>query len=210
MKKARFVKYVVLFVLIIVFFVSRNRTTLAVDPLIKIFTGNPALFTAGAILVVAIALAGSVFYNRFWCRYLCPVGAFLSLFNGIIILRRFVPVKKFGNCEFGLTAKDQMDCIYCDRCRYTTMKVYKQKSSAYAPMRLMSRYLTVAVLVIAIFVSAVSVDRLFQVLPSGDGYTAGQVASGGQPRDVDLQRIREMIQQKKLSEREAEFYKKLE
>jgi hypothetical protein len=36
MRIARFIKYVVLFVLIIVFFLSRNRTTLGIDPLIAI------------------------------------------------------------------------------------------------------------------------------------------------------------------------------
>ena len=31
--------------------------------------------------------------------------------------------------------------------------------------------------------------------------------AAGQPRDVDLERIREMIRQKRLSDHEAEFYK---
>ena len=120
MRKARFVKYVVLFVLIMVFFVSRNRTTLAADPLIAVFSGSPALYTVSAGLIVAVALTGSIFYTRFWCRYLCPVGAFLSLLNNVIVLKRFLPAKRFGKCEFGLTTKDQMDCLYCDRCRYQT------------------------------------------------------------------------------------------
>ena len=37
MKKARFVKYVVLFVLITAFFVSRNHTAFAPDPLVSFF-----------------------------------------------------------------------------------------------------------------------------------------------------------------------------
>ncbi|MCJ7778162.1 MAG: 4Fe-4S binding protein, partial [Sedimentisphaerales bacterium] len=90
-RKARFVKYVVLFVLIMVFFVSRNRTTLAADPLIGVFSGSPALYTVSAGLIVAVALTGSIFYTRFWCRYLCPVGALLSLLNNVTILNRFLP-----------------------------------------------------------------------------------------------------------------------
>jgi hypothetical protein len=39
---------------------------------------------------------------------------------------------------------------------------------------------------------------------------AAFVSSAGQVRDVDLQRIRTMIEQKRLSDREAEFYKKIE
>jgi len=48
-----------------------------------------------------------------------------------------------------------------------------------------------------------------QVIPAGLDEVAVSV-SGGQPRDVDLQRIREMIQQKRLSDKEADFYEKLE
>ena len=212
MRKARFVKYVVLFILIVVFFVSRNRTTLAADPLIKVFARGFTLFTVGAGLVIAIALVGSVFYTRFWCRYLCPVGAFLSLFNSVVVLKRLVPPKKFGRCEFGLTAEDQLDCIYCDRCRYTASKAPKEAllPSAYTPIKLLSRYFITAVLILAIFVSAVSVSRFLKVMPRGDEYFTTVASSGGQPRDVDLKRIRTMIQQQKLSDHEAQYYKKAE
>jgi len=42
------------------------------------------------------------------------------------------------------------------------------------------------------------------------GQSAVSVSSGGEPRDVDMQRIRTMIRQKRLSDQEAEFYKKVE
>jgi hypothetical protein len=58
----------------------------------------------------------------------------------------------------------------------------------------------------AIFVSAISVRRFLQVIPTG----FEQAAVGGQPRNVDMQRIRTMIRQKKLSDKEAEFYRKVE
>ena len=108
MRKARFVKYCVLFVFIMVFFLSRNRATLAADPLISIFdfrfslSGLRLAFVGGIAergwiwLIVAAALAGAIFYPRFWCRYVCPVGAFLSLFNNVVILKRYLPAKRFG------------------------------------------------------------------------------------------------------------------
>jgi len=74
----------------------------------------------------------------------------------------------------------------------------------------LSRYLVVAVLLIVLFVSAVSVRKFLEVMPAGLGRPAISVSAGGQTRDVDLQRIRTMIRQKKLSDREAEFYKKVE
>ena len=230
MRKARFVKYVVLFVLIILFFISRNRTTLAADPLVSIFNFQFSIYglRSSMLLVAAVALVGSIFYTRFWCRYLCPAGAFLSLFNNLAILKRYLPAKKFGRCEFGLTGKDKMDCLYCDRCRYEPRppllegvcdsegldeskralkraETREQKSESR-----LSRYFVVAVLLIALFVSAVSVRKFLEVMPAGLGRPAISVSAGGQTRDVDLQRIRTMIRQKKLSDREAEFYKEVE
>jgi polyferredoxin len=165
------------------------------------------------LLIVAIALIGSVFYTRFWCRYLCAVGAFLSLFNKVVILKRYVPVKKFGTCEFGLTGKDQMDCIYCDRCRYHAKAAVKKEHLPrlhHAPAKGMSRYFVVGVLITAILISSVSVSRFSQVIGTDIDKSAGTQSAGGEPRDVDLQRIRTMIEQNMLSDREAEFYKKVE
>jgi Na+-translocating ferredoxin:NAD+ oxidoreductase RnfG subunit len=237
MRKARFIKYVVLLVLIIVFFLSRNRTTLAADPLISIFNPStlgfdryPLLagrfsiydFQSAMLLTVVAVLIGSIFYGRFWCRYLCPAGAFLSLLNNVAILKRYLPAKRFGSCEFGLTPKDKMDCIHCDRCRYSKQgsasrtktkpsKVVFPTEPKMAPGK--GRFgvvLVPYVLTVAIFVSAVSVSRFMQVVPMGRDYSAALAPSGGQSRDVDMQRIRTLIEQKRLSDREAEFYKKVE
>jgi hypothetical protein len=68
----------------------------------------------------------------------------------------------------------------------------------------------VGVLVVAVFVSTVSVNRFLQVIPAGFGQSAKTQPAGGEPRDVDLQRIWTMIRQNRLSDREAEFYKKIE
>jgi spermidine synthase len=215
-QKAGFVKYVVLFVLIMVFFVSRNRTTLAADPLIGVFSRSSALYTVSVSLIIVVALTGSIFYTRFWCRYLCPVGALLSLLNNVTILNRFLPAKRFGRCEFGLTVKDHTDCLYCDRCRYQT-KDQKPKTEdlgikSYVPgaASYLSRYLVVIAVLVGIFVSTVSVSRFWEVIPAGISQTVVSVSGAGQPRDVDLQRIRTMIQQGKLSDKKAEFYKKTE
>ena len=215
MRKARFVKYAVLLVLVAVFFLSRNRTTLAADPLISIFNLRFSIseFRSAMLLIAAAALIGSLFYTRFWCRYLCPAGAFLSLLNNVVILKRYLPTKKFGRCEFGLTAKDQMDCIYCDRCRYQAKAAVRKKRLLhpdYAQMKPLSRFFVVAVLVVAVFVATTSVSRFLQVVGTGLDYSATFVSAGGEPRDVDMQRIRTLIEQNKLSDREAEFYKKVE
>jgi hypothetical protein len=137
---------------------------------------------------------------------LCPAGAFLSLLNHIAILKRYLPAKRFGRCEFGLTAKDKMDCIQCDRCRYSKSihKVTREKK--YKGAQVLIPY----AIVVAIFISAVSINRFLQVIPVGQDYSTILAPSGGRPRDVDIQRVRTMIQQKKLSDKESEFYKKLD
>jgi len=230
MRTARFVKYVVLLVLIFVFFFSRNRTTLAADPLISFFNYQSSIldFRSAMLLIVATALIGSIFYGRFWCRYLCPAGAFLSLLNNIAILKRYLPAKRFGTrqrrvsipsdagCEFGLTPKDQMDCIHCDRCRFVRRQksdVRSQKTEVRrqkADVRWQGFCLLFSVLCLLFFVSAVSIRRFMQVVPMGRDYSAALTPSGGQPRDVDMQRIRTLIEQKRLSDQEAEFYNKVE
>ena len=220
MRKARFVKYAVLFVLIIVFFISRNRTTLATDPLIRIFNFRFSVFRFAQgqvfdfqilmLIIAAVGLIGSAFYTRFWCRYLCPAGAFLSLFNKVVILKRYLPIKRFGRCEFGLTGQDQMDCLYCDRCRYERKTIKERLLRPRAPAKLMSRYFVAGVLIIAVVASTVSVSRFLEVIGGGLEQTSASAVSGGQARDVDLQRIRTMIRQGKLADREAEFYEKID
>jgi Na+-translocating ferredoxin:NAD+ oxidoreductase RnfG subunit len=206
MKTARFIKYVILFILIMVFFISRNHSTLTADPLISAFNLRFTQhdFRLAVLLIISAAMIGSVFYTRFWCRYLCPAGAFLSLFNVTLILKRYLPAKRFKNCEFGLTAADKLDCLHCDKCRYDKNVNKELKSPKTAKL-----FLT-CVCAAAILVSAISVYSFLEVVPEGFNKTITPISTGGKPRDVDLERIQKMIQQKRLSDKEAQFYKKAE
>lgn len=205
MRMARFIKYVVLLIVIGVFFISRDRTTLGADPLISVFhlTFTTSDLKSTLLPVVVGVLVVSLVYTRFWCLYLCPVGAFLSLLNRVALFKRYLPAKKFGRCSFGLTGKDKMDCIQCDKCRYDKTSVARAQEQRRTPI------FSTIVLVVAVFVSAVSISRFLQVIPTGSDTEIVSV-TGGQVRDVDLQRVREMIQQKQLSDKESEFYKRLE
>jgi NosR/NirI family transcriptional regulator, nitrous oxide reductase regulator len=117
----RYVKYAVLFAVVAVFFTGADRRFLDFDPLLvffnrQVWSEKPA--TSAALVIGSIVLVAGLFVTRIWCRYLCPTGAFLSLFNLAGWLQRFLPAKKFGRCEFGLTGRDRLDCIHCDRCRH--------------------------------------------------------------------------------------------
>jgi len=199
MQKGRFVKFVILFVLVAAFFLSRNHNTLAIDPLIRVFSFRH--FDEFLLLIAAVAIIGSFFYSRFWCRYLCPAGAFLSLFNKIAIFSRYLPAKRYANCEYGLSFNDKLDCIYCDKCRYEKKSVVAELPAGFA-----SHYFLPTVIVIAIGIASVSVESFIKELPVS-ATAAATSPSAGQPRNVDTQKIKNMIRENKLSEHEADFYK---
>jgi len=204
MRSGRFIKYIVLFIVVAVFFLSRNHDTLTIDPLIKVFSLRFLLDNPDKLLflVVAIALVGSIFYSRFWCRYFCPAGAFLSLFNKISLFARLLPAKRYANCEYGVSFNDKADCIYCDKCRFERKPIAAEPATGFC-----SRYFLTAVLVIAIGIAGVSVKSFIKELPASSSVAAAAI-SGGQPRNVDLQKIKTMIRENKLSDKEAQYYKK--
>ena len=81
---ARAVKYLLLFTAAAAFAVFRDCGLISADPLTTFFSSvrtRPILILGLAMLVL------SVFYRRFWCRNLCPAGAFLALLNGVRLLQ---------------------------------------------------------------------------------------------------------------------------
>ncbi len=61
---------------------------------------NPIVFhnAGGVMLLFLFVLLLSLLARRFWCRYLCPLGALLALAGGLGVLRRTVDVSKCVNC----------------------------------------------------------------------------------------------------------------
>ncbi|MCE5203757.1 MAG: 4Fe-4S binding protein [Actinomycetia bacterium] len=58
---------------------------------------------APGLAVLGVALAGSFVYDRFFCKYLCPMGAFLGLFSKASLFR---VTRTTANC---------IDCRACDK-----------------------------------------------------------------------------------------------
>ncbi|MBN1947922.1 MAG: FMN-binding protein [Bradymonadales bacterium] len=112
-RRSRLVKHVVLVVLLVAFFVSRSGGLLSFDPLQEVFTFH---YQPLMIALLAIIVGLSLVYFRFWCRYLCPVGAFWSLFNKLSWARRWVRTKRYNRCDLGVKNRYDPDCIQCNRC----------------------------------------------------------------------------------------------
>ena len=75
---------------------------------------------------LAFTLIGMLLISRFWCRYLCPMGALFSLFNRVSLLKLKLDKTKCKGCgacasvcPMGLEPHYQHDnhnCIKCGRC----------------------------------------------------------------------------------------------
>jgi polyferredoxin len=213
-RKLSFVKYLLLFVFIIAFFVSRNQSTLSADPLVSIFSRSIAAFV---IAITAVALVGSLFYTRLFCRFLCPTGSFLSLLNRISLLKKLLPTKRFRSCEFGITPAEQADCIYCDRCRYLPDKIIVPPSSLLvqtssgAKRKTVSSYILITVVVAAaIFISAATLGKFQQTISAASSQLQNVQSALPIPENSNLQKIRTLIKQNMLSDKEALFYNRLD
>ncbi len=111
----RAVKCLLLTLVVVLFGLTRDYSVLAADPLLTVFSplGDQwALWLASGLLVL------SFFFRRFWCRNLCPAGAFLALLGAARILGRLMPRTGPARCDLGVQTPGELDCLCCDRCRH--------------------------------------------------------------------------------------------
>jgi len=217
LQKARFIKYAVFFLFVVAFFLTRDKTVYGRDLLMSVFEWRSwgqwlrevwQTKALGVLAGLGVLLVGMLLFTRFWCRYLCPAGAFLSLFNHVAILGRFLPAKRFGCCEFGLTGADHLDCIHCDRCRYGPQKTIPRAFAQGIPLsvRVWSRALVAAAVVVAIWMAGSVVYRLPNRLAHDMTSSRQVIHTSGQPRNVDTAKIKALIDQGRLSDKEAMYY----
>ncbi len=111
--RARYLKFLLLSLLLIAVWGSGEGFWASFNPMQHAFGGQ---WGGWVLALLAIALLGSFFYVRFWCRYFCPFGAFLALTNKIALLRHLAPQRRFEHCDLGVRDEYDLDCIQCHRC----------------------------------------------------------------------------------------------
>ena len=130
----RFAKYAVLFYFII--FIWSGVTAVKTAGPWQVFgqyvsfghwPGLKLLLSVGGVLLLLIFI-GSLFVQRFFCRYFCPMGAIYSLISQASFLKIDKPREECGKCHLctskctmgmDLTKKDRIaggECISCQKC----------------------------------------------------------------------------------------------
>jgi len=114
--KLRYLRYLVLAWVVYVTAKSGVLLFVNVDPYYAMFnfwTGEVAL---PALVILALTMAGSLFLERPWCKYACPFGAFLGVFN---LFRIFKIRRNDSTC---------IDCGACGRACPMNIRVDQKKA----------------------------------------------------------------------------------
>ena len=109
----RFLKYLLLGLMLITVWSTGDSHWALFDPMQYAFGDHWPTWILG---IAALVLIGALFYYRFWCRYLCPMGALLALSNKFALLQRWSPKRRFNHCDLGVKEEFDVDCIRCNRC----------------------------------------------------------------------------------------------
>lgn len=111
--RLRFVKFVLLPVVLVGAWWGGDLRWASFNPMQHVFHGE---WRGWVGAITAASLLGALVYYRFWCRYLCPVGAMLALLNKVALLSRRGPTRRFEHCDLGVRHEFDVDCIRCNRC----------------------------------------------------------------------------------------------
>ncbi len=198
----RWVKYLLLWVFLLIGLGGGPQGIMEADPLVHVFHAWREHAVSGMVLAL---LAASFFFRRFWCRNLCPAGAFLAILSGVRLLRRILPVLHPGRCDLGVLRASDLDCLQCDRCRMPR---------AQHPPRMARWPAAVASGLFALCVAAAA-GGLFWKAWSGRMETTPAVrqagaSSVGQSRNVSAPQLKRLIEEGRLSDREAAYYQTVE
>lgn len=186
--RARAIKYVVLACVLMTPLLAGPARAVAWDPLAAWMAQAPARL---GLVLAGVAGVASLVWFRPWCRFLCPVGAFLNLFNRPAGWLGRVPPRAYGSCDLGVLAPEDIDCLQCNRC-------VRQTGDVAAPPRSSARVFWV---VMGVLVAGV-------VLGLAQGLSRGAADPGISPgvRRVDVEQVLRQMDEGRLSNHEAQYW----
>jgi polyferredoxin len=133
-----YIKYAILFLALLLAWYALDTIFCKFCPSGSLFAAIPfrVLYPEAAELgfffyihmnTLALTIVLAILISRFWCRYLCPLGAVAGAFNKVSILTIEWNEEKCQNCEdclkackMGITKMEDIgrstDCILCGRC----------------------------------------------------------------------------------------------
>ncbi len=99
----RYLRYIVL--IWVVFMTAKSMTLVFadVDPYFALFNFWTNEVAIGGLIVLGVTILASLFVERPWCKYACPYGAFLGIFN---LFRIFSLRRNADTC---------INCKVCDK-----------------------------------------------------------------------------------------------
>ncbi|MBF0485395.1 MAG: FMN-binding protein [Candidatus Omnitrophica bacterium] len=142
---ARLLKYLFLFIILGLSIIFNNASAANMEPFVTLFSGHGEKLTWGFLFLLFIL---AIFHYRFWCKYLCPVGALTGLTARISLFKiqtmppcsccgicaGTCPVEAIGHDKEKHPVIDQAECILCGKCIQACPEKKLKLSCARYPM----------------------------------------------------------------------------
>lgn len=189
-KPLRYLKYVVLFVTVLYAWRTAGLWVTPYDPwsaYAHLSEGLANVWKESAIglIVLIITVLGSIVYDRFFCKYLCPVGALYGIIGKLSRYRVSRDKDKCISCglctkicpvNIDVANKDQVTTAECISCQQCVLSCPKADTLVMKSGKKVIKPFTAIILVLVLFLVPIILSRsfgLFNVLP--DKPKAGQV-----------------------------------
>ena len=121
-RRASYVKYGLLVAVVVYYLVTRDFLVYRMVEPFWMFTGQAS---KGEWIGLGVLLTATLFIRNLYCRFLCPVGAFLGLLSNLTVFR----IKRWSECktcricektcEWGAIVGPKIiksECVRCDDC----------------------------------------------------------------------------------------------
>ncbi len=181
-KPLRYLKYVILIITIIFAWKTAGLWIDPYDPWAAYGHITEGLSTLTgeylvAFILLIIVIVGSMLYDRFFCKYLCPMGAVYGIVSKLSPSKIVRNKDKCVNCKIcskscpvniNVAECDKVTSAECIGCQTCVLSCPKKDALQYNTSGKVIRPLTVILLVISIFCGGLLISKsvgLFDVLP---------------------------------------------